>query len=63
MAVEPTAGVPLLHIERGASGRQEILIPLAEEICTKVDPEAKLITIDPPEDLLELNDSKEASSY
>ncbi|HLI33711.1 MAG TPA: ribosome maturation factor RimM [Terriglobia bacterium] len=62
IAVEPTAGVPLLRIEQGASGRQEILIPLAEEICRKVDLEAQLITIDPPEDLLELNDSKEVSS-
>jgi len=56
-AVEPTAGTPLLHVERGVSGGREILIPLAEEICKKIDPEAKLILIDPPEDLLELNDS------
>ena len=33
----------------------EVLIPLASEICTAVDPAAKRIVIDPPEGLLELN--------
>ncbi len=36
------------------SPRNEIMIPLAEEICT-VDLEAKRITVRPPEGLLELN--------
>ena len=46
--------------ERGAmrlvvrSRRNEVLIPLADEICT-VDLEAKRITVRPPEGLLELN--------
>ena len=52
--VEPTGGVPVLHVARG-EGEDEILIPLAQEICTRIDPEAKTIVIDPPEDLLELN--------
>ncbi|HUQ88972.1 MAG TPA: ribosome maturation factor RimM [Vicinamibacterales bacterium] len=46
--------------ERGAmrlvvrSARNEVLIPLADEICT-VDLKAKRITVRPPEGLLELN--------
>jgi 16S rRNA processing protein RimM len=52
--VEPTGGVPVLHVARG-DGKSEVLIPLAQDICTRIDPEAKIIAIDPPEDLLELN--------
>ncbi len=51
--VEPTGGVDLLHV---ATPRGEVLIPLAQDICTRIDPEAKTILIDPPEDLLELNE-------
>jgi ribosomal 30S subunit maturation factor RimM len=32
-----------------------VLIPLAQEICTRIDPATKTIVIDPPEDLLDLN--------
>lgn len=53
--VEPTAGVPLLHIARNAPGHDEVLVPLARDICKKIDPEAKRIVINPPEDLLDLN--------
>jgi 16S rRNA processing protein RimM len=35
--------------------RGEILIPLAAEICTTIDPAAKRIVIAPPEGLLDLN--------
>jgi 16S rRNA processing protein RimM len=52
--VESTGGVPVLHVARG-EGRGEVLIPLAQEICTRIDPESRTIVIDPPEDLLELN--------
>jgi len=34
----------------------ELLIPLAQAICKRIDIGAKLIVIDPPEDLLELNE-------
>lgn len=51
--VEPTGGVDLLHV---ATERGEVLIPLAQAICTRVDTETKTIVIDPPENLLELND-------
>jgi ribosomal 30S subunit maturation factor RimM len=52
--VEPTAGVALLHVKR-VDGKGEVLIPLAQEICKRIDPAAKLIVIDPPEELLDLN--------
>jgi 16S rRNA processing protein RimM len=35
--------------------RGEVLIPLAAEICTSIDPAAKRIVVDPPGGLLELN--------
>lgn len=52
--VEPTAGVPLLHVQNPQN--KVILIPLARAICRMIDAEAKLIIIEPPGDLLELND-------
>lgn len=45
-------GTPLLAIE-GPFG--EVLVPLAADICRRVDVGAKVIVIDPPEGLLELN--------
>ncbi len=50
--VERTGGVDLLHVSTGGG---EVLIPLAQDICTHIDTAAKAIWIDPPEDLLELN--------
>jgi 16S rRNA processing protein RimM len=38
-----------------AADRGEILIPLATEICTTIDPQAKRIVINPPDGLLDLN--------
>lgn len=49
--VEATGGVDVLHV---ATPRGEVLIPLAQTICTKIDAPNKTIVIDPPEDLLEL---------
>jgi len=40
-------------------GGREILVPLAMEICTTIDPGARRIVIDPPDGLLELNDSRD----
>jgi 16S rRNA processing protein RimM len=51
-AVEGTTGGSRLVVQ-GARG--EILIPLAAEICTTIDPASKRIVVDPPEGLLELN--------
>ena len=39
-----------------AGARGEVLIPLVESICTHVDPPARLIVVDPPEGLVELNE-------
>ena len=50
--IEPTGGVDVLHV---ATSRGEVLIPLAQAICTKIDTEARTIFIDPPDDLLDLN--------
>jgi 16S rRNA processing protein RimM len=50
--VEPTGGVDILHV---ATARGEVLIPLAQAICTQIDTEARTILIDPPEDLMDLN--------
>jgi 16S rRNA processing protein RimM len=50
-AVEGKPGAMRLVVR---SRRNEVLIPLADEICT-VDLEAKRITVRPPEGLLELN--------
>lgn len=35
--------------------RGEIEVPLAEPICVRIDPDAGLIVVDPPDGLLELN--------
>jgi 16S rRNA processing protein RimM len=51
-SVEATGGVDVLHV---ATAKGEVLIPLAQAICTKIDTEARTILIDPPEDLLDLN--------
>ena len=54
--VEPTGGVDVLYIEaRHGAGTREVLIPLAQAICTRIDTAAKTIVIDPPDDLLDLN--------
>ena len=50
--VEGTLGGSRLVID-GAHG--EILIPLAHDICTTIDVDAKRIVIEPPDGLLDLN--------
>ena len=47
-----TGGTDLLVLE--GPDRREHLIPFADEICTKVDLEAKRITLNPPSGLLDL---------
>ncbi len=46
-------GVPLLIVD---TAKGELLIPFAEEICTRIDPAAGRIEISPPEGLLDLNE-------
>jgi 16S rRNA processing protein RimM len=50
--VEGTLGGSRLVV---ATGRGEVLVPLAAEICRSIDVAGKRIVIDPPEGLLELN--------
>jgi 16S rRNA processing protein RimM len=38
-----------------ATARGEVLVPLAREICTTIDPPHKRIVVEPPEGLMELN--------
>ena len=66
-AVETSAGTVIGRVEdvEGAmggsrlvvrtNGGAEVLVPLAAEICTAIDPAAKRIVIDPPDGVLELN--------
>lgn len=56
-AVESAGGGSRLVVVPNAAGDNvgEILIPLAADICTTVDVDAKRIVIEPPEGLLELN--------
>jgi len=51
-AGEGVAGAPILVVD---SARGELLIPLAQEICVRVDVEARRIEVVLPEGLLELN--------
>jgi 16S rRNA processing protein RimM len=50
--IERTGGADLLHV---VDGPHELLIPFARAICKVIDPDSRLIVIDPPEDLLDLN--------
>jgi 16S rRNA processing protein RimM len=49
---EEISGTPLLDVE---TSRGDILIPLAVDICTKIDPAARRIDVILPEGLRELN--------
>jgi 16S rRNA processing protein RimM len=46
---EETGGTPLLRVG------ENLLIPFAKSICTKIDLEHKQITVNPPDGLLDLN--------
>lgn len=50
-----SGGVDLLRVALHGSNSGEALIPLVQSICKRIDIKAKLISIDAPEDLLELN--------
>ena len=49
---EPAVGTPNLAVAASAG---ELLIPLATEICTRIDTSARRIEVSPPEGLLDLN--------
>jgi 16S rRNA processing protein RimM len=50
--VETGPGTPLLVV---ATARGELLVPFAEAICTRVDVAAKIVEVDLPEGLRDLN--------
>lgn len=52
IAVEDGGGVHRLVVDNGSA---EIQVPLVLPICERIDPEAGVITINPPEGLLDLN--------
>jgi 16S rRNA processing protein RimM len=52
-AVEGDAGNTRLVVQ---SERGEVLVPLAVDICTQIEPDAKRIVIQPPEGLLDVNE-------
>lgn len=49
----PAGGSSLLVVVRED---RELYVPFTEEICVRVDPQAREILIDPPDGLLELNE-------
>jgi 16S rRNA processing protein RimM len=53
--VEGTLGGSRLVV---ATGRGEVLVPLAAEICRSIDVAGKRIVIEPPEGLLDLNERR-----
>jgi 16S rRNA processing protein RimM len=57
--VQLDAGLPLLVVT-GRNG--EILVPFTETFCRRVDTTAKVIVIEPPEGLVELNETRGSKS-
>ncbi len=53
--VEGDGGAYRLVVDGGPA---EILVPLVEEICVRIDPAVKVIVVDPPEGLLDLNPAR-----
>ena len=51
--VELGTGTPLLVVDAGKRG--EVLVPMADTICRRIDVAGKRIEIDPPEGLIDLN--------
>lgn len=52
--VDLTTGVPVLVV----TARGEVLVPFVDAICRRVDPEARVIEIDPPDGLITLNGAR-----
>ncbi|HXE81492.1 MAG TPA: tRNA (guanosine(37)-N1)-methyltransferase TrmD [Vicinamibacterales bacterium] len=57
--IEGSAGGTRLIV---GSGRDEIQIPLAQEICVEIDVARRRIVVDPPEGLIELNAQPQAGA-
>jgi 16S rRNA processing protein RimM len=54
--VQGGAAASLLTID---GPRGEVLVPLVQDICVAIDVDARRITIEPPDGLLELNETKD----
>lgn len=52
--VDLATGVPMLVV----AARGEVLVPFVDAICHRVDPEARVIEIDPPDGLIALNGAR-----
>jgi 16S rRNA processing protein RimM len=52
--VDLATGIPVLVV----LGRGEVLVPFVDAICRRVDPAARVIEIDPPDGLIELNGAR-----
>jgi 16S rRNA processing protein RimM len=50
---EAVSGTPVLHVD---TSQGELLVPLAEDICTRIDVLGKRIEVNLPEGLREIND-------
>jgi 16S rRNA processing protein RimM len=50
--IDAFGSAPILVVH---DGRSDVLIPLAETICIRIDPAVRRIVIDPPEGLLDVN--------
>jgi 16S rRNA processing protein RimM len=58
---EAVTGTPVLEVTAAANG-EEILIPLAQEICVAIDTSAKVIEVQLPEGLLDVNTGTQSPS-
>jgi 16S rRNA processing protein RimM len=58
--VEGGAGAAVLAV---AGARGEVLVPLAQEICVGIDVEARVIRVQMPPGLLELNETKASRAH
>ena len=52
--VDLATGIPMLVV----TARGEVLVPFVDAICRRVDPEARVIEIDPPDGLIALNGAR-----
>lgn len=59
-AIEGASGAHRLLVQPPGDDRDPIDVPLAASICTEVDPQRRVIIVNPPEGLLDLNRRRSA---
>jgi 16S rRNA processing protein RimM len=57
--VDFNAGIPLLVVADAARAGDEILVPFTDLICRRIDVAERVVEIDPPEGLIDLNRRKQ----